>query len=88
MALVDLLQRVATRKNATPAQIALAWLLAQKPFIVPDPRYAPSRPGDENIGAATVFLTAARPRRDRATASNIKIEGARLPEAFLQPSYR
>ena len=86
--MVDLLQRVATRKNATPAQIALAWLLAQKPFIVPIPGTRRLDRATENVGAATVALSAADLAEIEAAASSIKIEGARLPEAILSLSYR
>ena len=65
-ALVDLLKRIAGEKKATPAQIALAWLLAQKPWIVPIPGTTKLHRLEENIGAADVELTAQRPRRDRA----------------------
>jgi aryl-alcohol dehydrogenase-like predicted oxidoreductase len=86
--LVDLLRRVAARKNATPAQVALAWLLAQKPFIVPIPGTRRLDRAMENIGAATVVLSAADVAEIEATASSIKVEGARLPEAILALSYR
>jgi aryl-alcohol dehydrogenase-like predicted oxidoreductase len=87
-ALVDLLQQVAARKNATPAQVALAWLLAQKTFIVPIPGTRRLDRVAENVGAAQVVLTPADLAEVEATASEIAIEGARLPEALLRLSYR
>lgn len=86
--MVDLLQRVAARKNATPAQIALAWLLAQKPFIAPIPGTRRLDRAAENVGAATVVLSADDLTEIEAVASSIRIEGARLPEAILSLSYR
>ena len=81
-ALVELLRQLADRKKATPAQIALAWLLAQKPWIVPIPGTTKLHRLEENIGAVEVELTAADLAEiDRAT-SNIPIEGARYPEAM------
>jgi aryl-alcohol dehydrogenase-like predicted oxidoreductase len=80
--LVDLLRRLAESKRATPAQIALAWLLAQKPWIVPIPGTTKLHRLEENIGAAEIELTPDDLREiDRATAS-IQIEGARYPEAL------
>jgi aryl-alcohol dehydrogenase-like predicted oxidoreductase len=87
-ALVDLLNRIATRKQATPAQIALAWLLAQKPFIVPIPGTRWLDRIEENIGAAKVILTSDDLGEIAEAASGISIEGARLPEAILKFSYR
>ena len=87
-ALVDLLRRVADAKSATPAQIALAWLLAQKPWIVPIPGTRRLDRVAENLGAADVVLTAADLREIEAAASRIDIQGARLPEAMLKLSYR
>jgi aryl-alcohol dehydrogenase-like predicted oxidoreductase len=86
--IVALLQQMARRKNATPAQIALAWLLAQKPFIVPIPGTRRLDRVAENVGAATVDLSAAELAKIEAVASSIKIEGARLPEGLLKLSYR
>jgi len=81
-ALVDLLGRVATRKKATPAQIALAWLLAQKPWIVPIPGTTKLNRLEENIGAAAVELTPDDLREIDRAASKITIQGARYPEAL------
>jgi aryl-alcohol dehydrogenase-like predicted oxidoreductase len=79
-ALIDLLGRMAKRKNTTPAQIALAWLLAQKPWIVPIPGTTKLNRLEENIGAVSVQLTPADLRDIDAAASKIKVEGARYPE--------
>jgi aryl-alcohol dehydrogenase-like predicted oxidoreductase len=79
-ALVDLLDSIAKRKKATPAQIALAWLLAQKPWIVPIPGTTKLNRLEENIGAAGVDLTADDLREIDAAASKIKVEGTRYPE--------
>lgn len=81
-ALVDLLCMTADRKNATPAQIALAWLLAQKPWIVPIPGTTKRSRLDENIGAVTVELTSEDLREIDSAASKITIQGARYPEAL------
>jgi len=86
MALVELVKRVATRKQATPAQIALAWLLAQKPWIVPIPGTTKLHRLEENLGAANIELTADDLREIDEGASKIRIEGARLPEAILAMS--
>jgi len=79
-ALVDLLGTVAKRKNATPAQIALAWLLAQKPWIVPIPGTTKLHRLDENLGAAALELTFDDIREIESAASKIAVEGARYPE--------
>lgn len=79
-ALVDLLGAIATRKNATPAQIALAWLLAQKPWIVPIPGTTKLHRLEENLGAAGVELTQDDLRAIDEAASKIRVEGARYPE--------
>ena len=79
-ALVDLLAGAAERKNATPAQIALAWLLAQKPWIVPIPGTTKLERLEENTGAASVELTQEDLREIDEAASGIKILGARYPE--------
>jgi aryl-alcohol dehydrogenase-like predicted oxidoreductase len=79
-ALLDLLGSIATRKNATPAQIALAWLLAQKPWMVPIPGTTKLNRLEENIGAVAVELTADDLQDIEAAASKIKVEGARYPE--------
>jgi aryl-alcohol dehydrogenase-like predicted oxidoreductase len=83
MALVDLLKAIAERKQATPAQIALAWLLAQKPWIVPIPGTTKRHRLEENLGAARVELTAEDLAAIEDAASKIVIQGARLPEAVL-----
>jgi aryl-alcohol dehydrogenase-like predicted oxidoreductase len=79
-ALVDLLGRIAQRKNATSAQIALAWLLAQKPWIVPIPGTTKLHRLDENIGAVSVELTPDDLRDIESAASKITVQGARYPE--------
>ncbi|HEY8187196.1 MAG TPA: aldo/keto reductase [Pyrinomonadaceae bacterium] len=79
-ALVDLLSRVAARKKATPAQIALAWLLAQKPWIVPIPGTTKLNRLEENIGAAAVELTGDDLLEIDSAASKINVQGARYPE--------
>lgn len=79
-ALVDLLNKVAQEKNATPAQIALAWLLAQKPWIVPIPGTTKLNRLEENLGALNVELTSDDLREIEETASKITIQGARYPE--------
>lgn len=78
--LVDLLGKIAERKNATPAQIALAWLLAQKPWIVPIPGTTKLPRLDENIGAAAIALTSDDLREIESAASRITVQGARYPE--------
>ncbi|MGO8695827.1 MAG: aldo/keto reductase [Rectinemataceae bacterium] len=78
--LVELLRTIAERKKATPAQIALAWLLAQKPWIVPIPGTKKLDRLEENIGAADVVLTADDLREIEDAASKISIQGARYPE--------
>jgi aryl-alcohol dehydrogenase-like predicted oxidoreductase len=83
-ALVDLLSKVAERKKATPAQIALAWLLAQKPWIVPIPGTTKLHRLEENIGAASVELTPDDLRDIDSASSKIKVEGARYPERLEQ----
>jgi aryl-alcohol dehydrogenase-like predicted oxidoreductase len=79
-ALIDLLGRIARRKNATPAQIALAWVLAQKPWIVPIPGTTKLNRLEENIGAVSIQLTPEDLQEIDAAASKIKVEGARYPE--------
>ena len=83
-ALVDLLGKVAEQKQATPAQIALAWLLAQKPWIVPIPGTTKLHRLEENIGAANVELTPDDLREIEDAAAKIQVQGARLPEAVLK----
>jgi aryl-alcohol dehydrogenase-like predicted oxidoreductase len=79
-ALVDLLEKIGQRKKATPAQIALAWLLAQKPWIVPIPGTTKLHRLDENIGAVSVELTPDDLRDVDKAAANIPVQGARYPE--------
>jgi len=79
-ALVDLLREIAERKKATPAQIALAWLLAQKPWIVPIPGTRKLERLEENIGAVAVELTSDDLREIESAASKITVQGARYPE--------
>ncbi len=79
-ALIDLLGRIAKRKNATPAQIALAWLLAQKAWIVPIPGTTRLSRLEENIGAVSIRLSPEDLRDMDAAASKFKVEGARYPE--------
>ena len=87
-ALVDLLGKAAEQKNATPAQVAIAWLLARKPWIVPIPGTTKLHRLEENIGAVAVELTSEDLREIEAAASKIKLQGARLPEAALQMTGR
>jgi aryl-alcohol dehydrogenase-like predicted oxidoreductase len=79
-AVVDLLDRIAEQKKATPAQIALAWLLAQKPWIVPIPGTTKVLRLEENLGAVDIKLTADDLHEIESAASKIKVEGARYPE--------
>jgi len=79
-ALVDLLAEIAERKKATPAQIALAWLLAQKPWITPIPGTTKLNRLEENIGAASIALTPDDLREIESAASKITVQGARYPE--------
>jgi len=83
-ALVDLLGRIGERKKATPAQIALAWLLAQKPWIVPIPGTRKLERLEENIGAVAVELTSDDLREIDRAASRITVQGARYPEKLEQ----
>jgi aryl-alcohol dehydrogenase-like predicted oxidoreductase len=78
--LVDLLARIAAKKKATPAQIALAWLLAQKPWIAPIPGTTKLARLDENIGSLAVELTADDLREIESAASKITVQGNRYPE--------
>jgi aryl-alcohol dehydrogenase-like predicted oxidoreductase len=79
-ALVDLLGEIGKRKQATPAQIALAWLLAQKPWIVPIPGTTKLHRLDENMGAASIELTSDDLFEIESAASKITVQGARYPE--------
>jgi aryl-alcohol dehydrogenase-like predicted oxidoreductase len=87
-ALVELLGEIAKRKKATPAQIALAWLLAQKPWIVPIPGTTKLKRLEENIGAASIELTSDDLREIETAASKIKVQGARYPEKLEQMTGR
>jgi aryl-alcohol dehydrogenase-like predicted oxidoreductase len=87
-ALVDLLGKIAERKKATPAQIALAWLLAQKPWIVPIPGTTKLHRLEENIGAVSIKLTAEDLREIESAAAEIKVQGARYPERLEQMTGR
>ncbi|HVO58444.1 MAG TPA: aldo/keto reductase [Dongiaceae bacterium] len=87
-AMVDLLQGIAQKKGATPAQIALAWLLAQKPWIVPIPGTTRLERLEENIGAASVNLAADDLREIEAAAAKIKVQGDRYPEHIERMSNR
>jgi aryl-alcohol dehydrogenase-like predicted oxidoreductase len=80
-AVVDLLGAIAARKHATPAQAALAWLLAQKPWVVPIPGTTKLHRLEENIGAASLELTPDDLRQIDAAAAKIAVQGARYPEA-------
>ena len=88
LALVDLLTRIADGMHATPAQVALAWLLAQKPWIVPIPGTTKLHRLDENLGAASLTLTADDLRVLESAVARIPIQGARLPEAVLMHTNR
>ncbi|SHM21257.1 aldo/keto reductase [Rhodanobacter sp. OK091] len=87
-ALVDLIKTVAERKHATPAQVALAWLLAQKPWIVPIPGTTKLHRLEENLGAVDLELTSGDLDEINAVASKIEIKGERLPEAALKMTGR
>jgi aryl-alcohol dehydrogenase-like predicted oxidoreductase len=78
--LVDLLGKIAERKKATPAQIALSWLLAQKPWIVPIPGTTKLHRLEENIGAVAIELSAHDLQQIESAASEISVQGARYPE--------
>lgn len=87
-ALIALLNRFATEKKATPGQIALAWLLAKKPWIVPIPGTTKLHRLEENIGAAELDLAVDEVREIDSAASNISVQGERYPEQMEQMSYR
>lgn len=87
-AMIELLSAIAQRKHATPAQIALAWLLAQKPWIVPIPGTTKLNRLEENLGAAGVELTADDLREIETAASKIAVQGARYPEKLEQMTGR
>jgi len=86
--LVDLLERIGAEKRATPAQIALAWLLAQKPWIVPIPGTTKLSRLEENIGAVAIELTSADLRHIDAAAAQITVEGDRYPQAEAERTQR
>ena len=86
--LVDLLGKIGQKKRATPAQIALAWLLAQKPWIVPIPGTTKLHRLDENLGAAAIELTPDDLREIETAAAEIKVQGARYPEQLEQMTGR
>jgi aryl-alcohol dehydrogenase-like predicted oxidoreductase len=88
LALVDLLKQIAERKKATSAQVALAWLLAQKPWIVPIPGTTKLHRLEENIGAVAVELTPDDLRDIETSFAGIAVKGARLPEQILRYSNR
>jgi aryl-alcohol dehydrogenase-like predicted oxidoreductase len=88
LALVDLLSKVAQRKKATPAQIAVAWLRAQKPWVVPIPGTTKLHRLEENIGAVSVELTPDDIREIDSAASKITVQGARYPEKLEQMTGR
>lgn len=87
-AMVSLLNRIGQRKNASAAQIALAWLLAQRPWIVPIPGTTKIHRLEENIGSASVELTLDDLGEINTVSSKIPIQGERLPESILRMSYR
>jgi aryl-alcohol dehydrogenase-like predicted oxidoreductase len=88
MVLVDLVKAVAERKGATPAQVALSWLLAQKPWIVPIPGTTKQHRLEENLGAVNIELTENDLKQIDDAASRLKLAGARLPEAALKMTGR
>ena len=87
-AMVALLSRIATAKNATPGQIALAWLLARRPWIVPIPGTTKLQRLEENIGAAGIELAPEEAREIETAAANITVQGERYPEQMERLSYR
>jgi aryl-alcohol dehydrogenase-like predicted oxidoreductase len=84
MAVVAVVKGVADRKGATPAQVALAWLLAQKPWIVPIPGTTKLHRLEENLGAVDLELTSGDLAEINVEASRIEVQGERLPEAVLK----
>ena len=88
LALVDLLKQIAERKKATPAQVALAWLLAQRPWIVPIPGTTKLHRLEENLGSVGVELAPDDLRDIETSFAKIPVQGARLPEQILQYSNR
>ena len=87
-AVVDLLRQIGERKHATPAQIALAWLLAQKPWIVPIPGTTKLSRLDENLGAASLELTPEDLRDIDRAAAQITVQGDRYPEHLARMTGR
>ena len=87
-AVVDLLTKIADQKGGTPAQVALAWLLAQKPWIVPIPGTTKIHRLEENLGAVNIELTVDDLHEINSAAAKIEVHGARLPEAVLKMSER
>jgi aryl-alcohol dehydrogenase-like predicted oxidoreductase len=88
LAVVTLLRQVADQKQATPAQVALAWLLAQKPWIVPIPGTTKRHRLNENLGAVNLTLTPDDLQNINRAAREIPIQGARLPEAVLKHTHK
>jgi aryl-alcohol dehydrogenase-like predicted oxidoreductase len=88
MKLVDVVKAVANRKRATPAQIALAWLLAQRPWIVPIPGTTKLYRLEENLGGVELDLTADDLDEINAETNKIEVQGERLPEAMLKMTGR
>jgi aryl-alcohol dehydrogenase-like predicted oxidoreductase len=88
LALVDLLKQIAERRKATPAQVALAWLLAQRPWIVPIPGTTKLHRLEENLGSVGVELAPGDLRDIETSFAKIPVQGARLPEQVLQYSNR
>ena len=84
LALVDVVKTVAQRKHATPAQVALAWLLAQKPWIVPIPGTTKPHRLEENLGAVDLQLTGDDLREINEQMAQIHVHGDRLPESALK----
>jgi aryl-alcohol dehydrogenase-like predicted oxidoreductase len=87
-AVVDLLRKIADQKGGTPAQVALAWLLAQKPWIAPIPGTTKIHRLEENLGAVNIELTVGDLQEINSAATKIEVHGARLPEAVLKMSER
>jgi aryl-alcohol dehydrogenase-like predicted oxidoreductase len=87
-AVVDLLRKIADQKSGTPAQVALAWLLAQKPWIVPIPGTTKIHRLEENLGSMNIELTAGDLQEINSAAAKIEVQGARLPEAVLKMTER
>ena len=88
MALVDVVRTFSTRKGVTPAQVALAWLLAQRPSIVPIPGTTKAHRMQENLGAAGLELTEADLREIDTESAKVTVQGERLPEAALKMTGR